>query len=674
MKRWNVNEYDNDKITEIAKRCDLSKLALKVMNTRGYKDLDSVSAFFETGELSDPFLIKDMREAVDAINNAVDSYDPICIYGDYDCDGVTATSILFSYLDNIGANVSYYIPERSEGYGLNNNAIDSLAEQGIKLIVTVDNGISAVNEAEYIYEHGMKLVVTDHHQPSEILPKAEAVVDLHRKDCPSVYKELSGAGVALMLCVALNEGNDKMIIEQFSDVCAVGTIADVVPLTGENRLIVKQGLKYLRHTENYGLDMLLDKSGVRRDSVTASTVAFQISPRINASGRFGSPLTAVKALLSDDSDDAEMYVDTMIELNDERRTIEGEILKAILHAIDKNPALLNKRVLILVGKNWHCGVIGIVASKLLDIFGKPTILIEMEKDGTARGSARSIKGFDIFKCLSYASDVLVHFGGHECAGGFTVNNDDIPKFMNSVYEYADGFETMPSYVVECDLKLSGEDITVDNVKGLQKLEPFGAGNLRPVFYMPRCRINRITPMSQSKHIRLDVTYENTNVQIPVFNKTEETFGYKAGDTVELAVNLDINTYNRNDYVDIRVVDIRPFGLNQDKYFNAKDCYEKYMSGKDLPEAFLKRIMPDRTELVNAYKIISQAKTILFDQLYSLLRGADMNYCKLRLIIDAFREKELVSFTASNQIVKILPVKEKVDLESATVLVELRNKL
>ena len=477
-----------------------------------------------------------------------------------------------------------------------------------------------------------------------------------------------------MLCVALNEGNDKMIIEQFSDVCAVGTIADVVPLTGENRLIVKQGLKYLRHTENYGLDMLLDKSGVRRDSVTASTVAFQISPRINASGRFGSPLTAVKALLSDDSDDAEMYVDTMIELNDERRTIEGEILKAILHAIDKNPALLNKRVLILVGKNWHCGVIGIVASKLLDIFGKPTILIEMEKDGTARGSARSIKGFDIFKCLSYASDVLVHFGGHECAGGFTVNNDDIPKFMNSVYEYADGFETMPSYVVECDLKLSGEDITVDNVKGLQKLEPFGAGNLRPVFYMPRCRINRITPMSQGKHIRLDVTYENTNVQIPVFNKTEETFGYKAGDTVELAVNLDINTYNRNDYVDIRVVDIRPFGLNQDKYFNAKDCYEKYMSGKDLPEAFLKRIMPDRTELVNAYKIISQAKTILFDQLYSLLRGADMNYCKLRLIIDAFREKELVSFTASNQIVKILPVKEKVDLESATVLVELRNKL
>jgi len=674
MKRWNVNEYDNQKVTELARQCDLSKLALKVLSTRGYNDMDSVSAFFETGDLSDPFLIKDMREAVDAINYAVDSYDLICIYGDYDCDGVTATSILFSYLDNIGANVIYYIPERSDGYGLNNNAVDALAEQGVKLIVTVDNGISAVEEAEHIYENGMKLVITDHHQPSEILPRAEAVVDLHRKDCPSVYKELSGAGVALMLCIALNDGNDKMIIEQFSDICAVGTIADVVPLTGENRLIVKHGLRYLRNTENYGLDMLMDKSGVKRDSLTATSVAFQISPRINASGRFGSPLTAVKALLSEDSDDAEMYVDTMISLNDERRATEAEILKAILHAIDKDPSLLNKRVLILVGKNWHCGVIGIVASKLLELFGKPTILIAMDKDGTARGSARSIKGFDIFKCLSYASDLLVHFGGHECAGGLTVNNDDITKFMKRVYEYADGFDFMPSYVIDCDMMLSGEDLTVENIKGLQKLEPFGAGNLRPVFYMPKCRINKITPMSQGKHIRLDVLYGDTSVQIPVFNKTEESFGYKAGDVVELAVNLDINKYNSNEYVDVRIVDIRPFGLNQDKYFNAKDCYEKYMNGKDLPEAFLKRILPERAELVNAYKAISQAKTISFDSLYSLLRGADMNYCKLRLMLDAFCEKKLVSFTASDQMIKILPVTEKVDLESAEVLVNLRNKL
>ena len=674
MKRWRAGKCDNDKAAELKRRCDLSELTLRVLSARGYNDEESIAAFFNTNELSDPFIAKDMREAVDAINKAVENYDLICVYGDYDCDGITATAILFSFLDNIGANVMYHIPERSDGYGMSISAVEMLAKRGVQLIVTVDNGISAIAEAERIYELGMKLVVTDHHQPSETLPRAEAVVDMHRADCPSEYKDLAGAGVALKLCIALNDGNEDLVMEQYSDICALGTIADIVPLTGENRTIVRTGLEFMKDTDNYGLDSLMDIAGVKRELLSGTTVSFQMAPRINASGRFGSPITAVKALLADDPDDAASYAETLNTLNEQRKASEQAITKGIMSYIDKHPEELDQRVLVLAGRNWHPGVIGIVASKLLEAFGKPTVLLSIDKDNVARGSARSVKGFDIFKCFSAVSDLLEQFGGHECAGGLTIKGENIPEFTRRVRAYAEQFDPMPMMTVDCDLVLRPQDITLGNVKDLTRLEPCGEGNLKPLFVMSGAKIQKKFPLSQGKHTKLELNYGGAVIEAPMFGTAFDSFPYPEGAVLDIALNLEINTFNDNETLSSHIVDLRYHGLDQNKYFSAKDAYEKYKRGVDLPPAYLKRMYPERAELVNTYKLIAAAKEISLDELYFKTNSQSMNYCQLRFIIDAFAETGLVEFFASKQTVKLLPVTGKVDLEAAKVLTDLKSKL
>lgn len=674
MKKWKINKADEAKAQEFLRKCDLSPLTVKVMLSRGYDDFDKLAGFFSSAELGDPFGILDMDKAAEAINRAIDEYELICIYGDYDCDGVTATSILFSFLENIGANVMYYIPERDEGYGMNMEAIDRLAEQGVKLIVTVDNGISAVAEAEHIYELGMKLVVTDHHQPQDILPRAEAVVDPHRKDCPSQYKELCGAGVAMKLCAALSDGDIDTIMEQYSDICALGTVADLVPLTGENRTIVKQGLLYMKNTENPGLNYLIEKAGVRREEMNSGSIGFQLAPRINASGRFGSPITAVKALLAEDPEEAEIYVDELIKLNDLRKASEGDITKAIMQYIDSHPEVLYRRVLVLAGNGWHHGVIGIVAARLLEKYSKPVVLISIDKNGVARGSARSVKGFNIFECLCYAGELLDHFGGHECAGGLTVETKKIPKLTEMIFEFSSKYDIMPAAEVECDLLIKPEELTIDNIRGLKALEPFGTDNANPVFAIAGARVENIVPLSQGKHTKLELSYGRAAFSALMFGTPTETVRFAKGDTIDLAATLEINSFNGRESINAKVVDIRPHGVNQDRYFSAKDCYEKFKLGEELPRAFLERINPERSELVAVYKALGKYKKISADELYMQLRSKEMNYCKLRIIIDAFAETGLAVYTASDDSVSLLPVNGKVDLMSAQVLKNINNRL
>lgn len=674
MKRWKVKKANEQLASEFCRKCDLSPLTLKVMTARGCEDFQQIVDFFSEAELSDPFMIKDMQLAVDVISQAVDSYELICVYGDYDCDGVTATAILYNYLESMGANVMYYIPEREAGYGINLEAVSELAEKGVSLIVTVDNGISAHKEADEIAKLGMKLVITDHHQPSETLPKAAAVVNPHRQDCPSIYKDLAGVGVALKLCAALDGGNYDLILEQYSDICALGTVADIVPLTGENRTIVRKGLMYMKNSENLGLNFLIDKAGVKRDKLNSVAIAFQLSPRINASGRFGSPLTAVKALLSEDEEDAESYVDTLMTLNVMRKEAEADIMQQIIKHINENPEILNQRALVLAGKGWHHGVIGIVSARLLEMYGKPNILLSIDDNGVARGSARSVKGFNIFKCFTYAQELLEQFGGHECAGGLTIKEENIDAFRQKVYEFANAFEKMPSAVLECDLLISPQDITIDNIKGLSAMEPFGAGNPQPVFAIAGAKVERITPLSQGKHTRLDLNYGGVRIQALMFSKRAEELIFGVGDLIDLAVNLEINEYNGRQSVTARVLDCRPRGISQEKYFAAKDCYEKYMRNEPLPPAFLNKINPSRQELVGIYKYISNVGEITADDLYMKLNSPAVNYCKLRICIDAFTETGLVSFSPSDCKVKILPVTQKVDIEASSVLENLRKKL
>ncbi len=674
MKRWKINKPDEKLAVDFSKKCDLTQLVLKVMVSRKYTEFEQIVEFFSEQELSDPFSITDMQEAVDTISAAVDSYDLICIYGDYDCDGITSIAILYNYLESMGANVMYYIPERSEGYGLNSKAINKIAEMGVQLIITVDNGISAHSEAEEIADLGMKLVITDHHQPSETLPKAAAVVNPHRADCTSVYKDFAGVGVAFKLCAALDGGNYDVILEQYSDICAIGTVGDIVPLTGENRTIVKNGLRYLKNTENPGLNYLMDKTISNRDKINSTAIAFNIVPKINASSRLGSPLTAVKAILSEDDEDAENYVDTLLTLNNQRKDAEAEIMNEIFKTINENPDILNQRAIILSGKGWHLGIIGIIASRVLKIFGKTSIILSVDENGMVRGSARSVDGFNVFDCFTSSKDLLLNFGGHECAGGLSLIEENIEQFKNKVFEYANALETTPLEVVNCDMVIMPQDITIDNVKSLSCMEPFGEENPQPVFALIGAKITQIIPLSQGKHTKLFVNYGGVDIQAPLFSISPSDLNFAVNDIVDIAAKLEINEYNGKISISANVIDIRKKGINQEKYFAAKDCYEKYMLGKELPNAFLERINPQRNELVGIYKYINSVKEISVDDLYIKLNNDAINYCKLRICIDIFESLGLVRYEPYNQKVTILPVTQKVDLENSKVLIELRSKI
>ena len=674
MKKWKVNKPNKELVNEFKRKCDLSDITLDVLVSRGYDDFESIVDFFNGKELGDPFEITDMQKAVNTILEAVNNYEPICVYGDYDCDGVTSTTILYDYLLNMGADVCYYIPKRSEGYGLNIGAIEKLYSQGVKLVVTVDNGISAFEESKKIYELGMKLVVTDHHQPSQRLPIAEAVVNPHREDCMSRFKYLAGVGVAFKLCAALDGGDYDMVMEQYSDLVAIGTIADIVNVTGENRTIVQQGLRYLKNTENLGLNYLLEKANVNIDQLNSTAVAFQIAPRINAAGRFGNATDALNALLSEDEYEAEENVDKLISLNNQRKDAENKIMQEIECFIDKNPKVLNDRVLVIAGEGWHNGVIGIVSSKILERFGKPNVIISFDENGVGRGSARSVKGFNIFKCFTYASEYLEQFGGHECAGGLTVKRENLESLRLRIQEFADSFDIMPAVEIVADKQLMPEDFTINNIKSLEVLEPFGAGNSEPIFAMLGARVDRIFSLSQGKHSKIDVTYGGVKTQVLMFFQAPETLPFTVGDRIDLMVNIGINVFAGKESISIKALDFRIHGINQSKYFSAKDCYEKYNRGEKLPVAFLNKINPNRQQLVNVYKLINSHKEIGFDRLYMTLDEPQMNYCKLRLIIDAFEELGLVKFVPSIQMISILPVKQKVDMESSSVLIELKEKI
>lgn len=674
MKKWKINRSDAQLAAQFASKCDINKLALEVLTSRGFTDFDRVVEYFSYTELADPFIIKDMDKAVEKINEMVDSYRLICIYGDYDCDGITSTALLYNYLESMGANVMYYIPERSDGYGLNEKAIKSFAQKGVELIITVDNGISAVEEAKLIKELGMELVITDHHQPSQTLPEACAVVDLHRHDCPSQFKDICGVGVALKLCAALDGGSYDAVLEQYADICAIGTVADVVPLTGENRTIVKQGLEYLKNTENPGLCQLIEQTSLDRNNISSTDISFRISPVINASGRFGTPITAVRALLSEEEETAQDYVKSLVSLNAMRKNEESMIISEIFEHIDKYPQVLDHNVLVLWGKNWHPGVIGIVSARILDYYGKPNLIISIDDQGNARGSARSIHGFDVFECLTHCSELFEKFGGHECAGGFSLKEENIGALCSKIYEYADCMENMPVQELTADKQLMPEDITIANVKGLSALEPFGAENPAPAFAVLGAVVTGITPLSQGKHTKADFRYGNYSGQALFFSLAPEKACFKVGDRIDMLVRLDINNFRGTESVSVRVIDHRLSGVKQERYFSAKRCYEKLMRGESLPSAFVKKIIPSREELVKCYKYIRSAGATTCDNMFMHLSDDEMNYCKMRICVDVFREKGLVDYKASLMRITPCEVTSKVDIEDSPTLVRLRSMI
>lgn len=671
MKKWIIGKPDEAAAAELAKNCGLSPLCSSVLVSRGINSVQKACDFFNfrkdssTPALSDPFLIRDMQAAADAVLEAVDNGEYICVYGDYDCDGITATTILYSYLECLGANVRYYINMRSDGYGLCEKGIRELAEDGVQLIVTVDNGISAIKEIALANELGMKVVVTDHHQPGEQLPEALAVVDPHRTDCPSLYKELCGCALALKLIAAMDGGDYSAALEQFSDFAALATIADVVPLTGENRYIVSSGLHYLKNTENLGLQAIIKKANVK-DRLSSVDVSFSIIPRINASGRFGSASDAVELFLTDDEERANELADRLDALNNARKTAEEQILDSIEESISKSPEILYNRVLVIYGEGWHHGVIGIVASRLTERFGKPVFLLSDDGD-EARGSARSVEGFSIYEALAACSEHLTKFGGHVGAGGFSLHKDNIGKFNEAMQKFAaERFPAPPVYTIRADKVILPNEITLDAVQSLSSLEPFGEGSRQPLFLIRKAVLLEVIPLSGGVHTKLKLKYGEMTIEGLLFGAKTEEILFKPNDELDLLATFSINVFNGKTSISMRISDVRSSSISQLKYFNAKAAYEQFKRGEGIEPALAKRALPTRDELILIYRTVEKFGVISCDDLFGRLDDNVISYCKLRIAVDIFAELGFISYDIWSDKIAFIQNPPKAAIESSTI--------
>lgn len=676
MKKWTIGKPEQQAVDILTRQGRLTEICAGVLASRGIDTMEKAMEFFNQANqdeniLSDPFLIKDMKKASEIILSAIDEGKKICVYGDYDCDGITATALLYSYLECMGADVSYYINQRSEGYGLCADVLKRLAEDGAELIVTVDNGISAIAEAELAKELGVELVITDHHKPSEALPDAAAVVDPHREDDLSPFKDLCGCGVALKLIAAMDGGDYSSALEQFSDLAAIATIADVVPLKGENREIAKLGLHYLENTENMGLKALMAAASVN-PPISSTTVAFSLAPRLNASGRFGSASEAVELLLCEDEDSAEEMARRLNALNSERKKAEGDIMSVIEAYINENPDVLYKRVIFLYGKGWHHGVIGIVAAKLVERFDKPVFILSDDEE-FARGSARSVEGFSIHKALTACAEYLDKFGGHSGAGGFSLKKENINAFNEALQKYAaEEFDVMPVKALHADKLLQPKELTAESVGSLDMLEPCGEGNPSPLFAMLNVRILEVVPLSGGAHTKLKLTYGNVGVYGLLFGIKTADFTYKAGDIIDMLVYPSLNTYNGTTSVNVRIADYRKSGIPQSQYLAAKEAYERYKRGEGAEERLIPRIVPTREDLAAIYRAVPKNNFADFDSVYFSVCSESINYCKFRLALDIFEELGLFEVNRYNETVTSKTVSQKADLDSSEILNGLKS--
>ncbi len=671
MKKWLCSPAPAGVNNEIT--AQFGELLGGVMLSRGITTLDRAREFFGCSSLSDPLLLKDMESAVDAIRQALDEGKKITVYGDYDCDGVTSTAMMYGYLDAMGAEVEYYIPDRSEGYGMNIPALEKILDQGTELIITVDNGVSAVEEAEYIRQRGAQLVITDHHQPPQELPVCEACVNPHRQDDNSPFKELCGAGVVLKLLCALEE-DEEFVMEQYAELAAVGTIGDVMPLVGENRYIVRRGIEDIRASQNIGIDRLLRTAGVSLESVDATTVAFSICPRINAAGRIAAADKAVQLLMADSPEQAGLLSEELNLMNENRRAEEARIMEDVSRQLESDPSILRERVLVVSGEGWHHGVIGIVAARLLEKYGKPVLMISVE-NGEARGSARGIDGFSIYKLLDRCSRVLTKFGGHPKAGGFSLPADRIGDFRQMVYAFCrECYPKMPEYTVSADMEITGDRLTEEALNSLSQLEPCGEGNQRPVFLLRNCTVESKRALKDGRYTSFELRSGGVKLKALCFGIPFAKFHPEQGSMVDIIAAAELNEFRGVKSVTLKVQELRPSGFREDRFFAAQRTYEEISRGEGCDSRLAPRVIPDRNALMAVYDLLRKYGGAMSAEELCIYGGSDLNYCMLRIALDTFASAGMAEQSADADTVRLIPVTHKTDLMASGFLADLRRML
>ena len=677
LRKWEVRPLDKERAAAFAQTYGVPFFLAMLMNIRGLDDAAHLREFLGEGEpLSDPFLLKDMDKAATRITRAVDNMEKIAVYGDYDADGVTSTAMLYSYLETRGADVIFYIPQREgEGYGMNIGAVEYLKEQGVSLIVTVDNGISSVQEVARANELGIDVVVTDHHRPQEILPDAVAVVDAYRPDDTSPYKHFSGVGIAFKLLMALEDGAGDVedLLEAYSDLAAIGTIGDIVPLTGENRTLIRAGLERLSQSDRPGVQALLENAGVAGKALTSTNVAFTLVPRINATGRMGAPERAVRLLISGYEEEAEVLSEEICADNEERRRVEAEIAEAAFADIEAK-GYMKDRVVVVDGENWHHGVIGIVASRVTERCGKPCMIIS-RGETEAKGSGRSIEGFSLFEAICACGDLLIKFGGHPMAAGITLKPENIEAFRKRINQYAaEHFPQMPTQTVTLDCKLNPAALSVSMAQSLTQLEPFGNGNPQPVFGLFNMELSNVTPVGGGGHLRLTLEKNGAVITAMRFNTKPEELPYHIGDKIDLAVQLEAREFRGQPSLTVIVRDMKFAAFNTEKNIASLASFEKWQRGEVLSAEDKNRLYPDRACLAAIYRALRTVNGKETNQVRFVSQfGKDMTLGLFKTALLVFEERGLVhseiaddTFTAT-----LIETSGKTDITRSPVLLALQ---
>lgn len=677
LRKWEVRPLDKERAAAFAQTYGVPFFLAMLMNIRGLDDAAHLREFLGEGEpLSDPFLLKDMDKAAARITRAVDNMEKIAVYGDYDADGVTSTAMLYSYLETRGADVIFYIPQREgEGYGMNIGAVEYLKEQGVSLIVTVDNGISSVQEVARANELGIDVVVTDHHRPQEILPDAVAVVDAYRPDDTSPYKHFSGVGIAFKLLMALEDGAGDVedLLEAYSDLAAIGTIGDIVPLTGENRTLIRAGLERLSQSDRPGVQALLENAGIAGKALTSTNVAFTLVPRINATGRMGAPERAVRLLISGYEEEAKVLSEEICADNEERRRVEAEIAEAAFADIEAK-GYMKDRVVVVDGENWHHGVIGIVASRVTERCGKPCMIIS-RGETEAKGSGRSIEGFSLFEAICACGDLLIKFGGHPMAAGITLKPENIEAFRKRINQYAaEHFPQMPTQTVTLDCKLNPAALSVSMAQSLTQLEPFGNGNPQPVFGLFNMELSNVTPVGGGGHLRLTLEKNGAVITAMRFNTKPEELPYHIGDKIDLAVQLEAREFRGQPSLTVIVRDMKFAAFNTEKNIASLASFERWQRGEVLSAEDKNRLYPDRACLAAIYRALRTVNGKETDQVRFVSQfGKDMTLGLFKTALLVFEERGLVhseiaddTFTAA-----LIETSGKTDITRSPVLLALQ---
>lgn len=680
MKVWSVAKVNKERAIAMASKLEIPPLLAMMLDIRGItKEEDVINFLQENKDFSDPFLMKDMDKAVERITTAVENGEKICVYGDYDADGVTSTSLLYSYLrDSLGADVMFYIPARTgEGYGMNKGAVDKIHSLGVTLIITVDNGISAREEIDYANSLGIDTVITDHHMPSGAIPKAVAVVNAHQQDDKSPFKDFSGVGVAFKLVMAI-EGeyaDVDSLLENFSDIATLGTIGDIVPLVGENRTLVKNGLRHIQNSDRIGINAMKQESGIAEKEINSSNVAFTLVPRINAGGRLGSSEKSVNLLLTEDEDEAVTIADKLGMDNRERQSIEKEILASIDEEVRRTPNIVNDKILVFAGKGWHQGVVGIAASRIKDIYDKPTIIIGIDDDGVARGSGRSVEGFSLCDAVFACSEHLTHYGGHPMAVGISLEKEKINDFRKAINAYCKDIK-MPYNILHIDCKLNPNQLDLSILDCLSYIEPCGASNPSPIFGLYNMTVIATKEIGNGNHMR--ITLSRGQGQVPVyavyFNHNFQSCSYRNGDIVDVAVSLDRNIYNGQENLSVIIKDIKYSQSNNEELIDSERIFDKFAKRYKLTKNEVMSILPTRNDFAYVYRFLKQNKGFIYGE-YALVNALNYKISMGKLIVILYSMKELGLINWLQGLYQsIIEMKEsgKVNLEDSVFIKKLKE--